>query len=165
MTRAKFKEALNGCTSEQRTALLYLEKQILESKKVVSIVTKTSPINTNEIKKKMEHIETKLDKNMKLQEQLIGTFKSITELYKETILLSSANRDFNTSLLSMIKTQAKTVNAVRAALDIPPLVDNEDLIKSLKSIGVWNQARERIYKILDNMTNADKALLESMFKE
>ena len=32
MDRAKFKEALNGLTSEQRTALLYLENQIKETK-------------------------------------------------------------------------------------------------------------------------------------
>jgi len=94
MDRSKFKEALNGCTSEQRTMFLYLESLIKETKiKSISIydydeMLKKHNYSVALIKKAVEHVDTIADK---IEQNDVSQFKN--EIIENMLTVYAAQTD------------------------------------------------------------------------
>jgi len=96
MDRAKFKEALNGCTSEQRIALLYLEEKIIDTRANYMKNTRAELIYNQmaDTTKRVITIKKDLNKfiqNMnvieqtKIREDLVNEFKKYSDGVNEAI--------------------------------------------------------------------------------
>jgi len=97
MDRAKFKEALNQLDSPQRTALLYLEKKIIETKIKTAVPTKETPVIIKELNDKIKNNSNEINDFKSYKKQLDSfvydiarrslSLQELVQCYTEEMLL------------------------------------------------------------------------------
>jgi len=156
MEHTKFKNALNELNSNQRTALLYLESQIIEQNK--RVWTQNDLFNqTKTLLSAMQDINKKISRdNEKSTESWENASKVINSLYDEsTIVIKLLEKMFlNFSLISKV-------------IEVPLLYPDEELkilevlhtqqdkiLKKSKEIEDYLETQQSFYELRNNLMAA-----------
>jgi len=152
--RSKFKEALKELTSPQRTALLYLEKQIKETRVIKAKTQKSNDEKTlSGIKNRLISLEKTVNNlNIKIEREktanaiVINDAKNLTTIIKETYSMFRF-------LYEQTDSMAHNINLINKKLNFDPQIfkNRKEAMKSFQGMKNLVKAKEKIDAIIKEM--------------